>query len=431
MVLMSGTMISQALPLALIPILTRLYTPEDFGVYALYLALLGFFASIISGRYELSIMLPQEESDAEELLWLSLLITLFLSLLLLFGVYFFREGVAEFLGNPEISDWLYFLPLSVFLTGSYQCFKYWCNRSKNYKFIASSAVARSFGSSSVNLAAGLKSFGVLGLIFGNVIGNIVATVILFKKASQSISLSPRKVKLVRLKVQAKKYINFPKFDAPAALVYATYTNMTLIFFNKFFESSVAGFYFMANRLLRLPFSFFISAFTDVFYQRLSNELDKADIPEELNVLTIKLIKVVCFPFFGLVYLSEVYVPILFGDKWFELYKYIAMISLPIFFTLCLSPYSHVLKVYDRQDISLLSHLSKLVILGGFFASYFVFEYSLLVFVFVFTLLDSLLHIALASIVDHTIKNPLAVRMIFFRLSVWLCIGCLNVMYIFK
>jgi len=33
--LMTGTTIAQAIPIAISPILTRIYTPEDFGVFAL------------------------------------------------------------------------------------------------------------------------------------------------------------------------------------------------------------------------------------------------------------------------------------------------------------------------------------------------------------------------------------------------------------
>ncbi len=48
--LMTVTTIAQAIPIAISPILTRIYTPEDFGVFALFLAILGVFSVVASAR---------------------------------------------------------------------------------------------------------------------------------------------------------------------------------------------------------------------------------------------------------------------------------------------------------------------------------------------------------------------------------------------
>ena len=63
--LMTGTTIAQAIPIAISPILTRIYTPEDFGVFALYISISTIFAVIVTGRYELAIMLPKKNKDAD------------------------------------------------------------------------------------------------------------------------------------------------------------------------------------------------------------------------------------------------------------------------------------------------------------------------------------------------------------------------------
>ena len=62
--LMTGTTIAQAIPVAITPILTRLYTPEDFGLLAVFVAFSTILGSISSGRYELAIMLPENDEDA-------------------------------------------------------------------------------------------------------------------------------------------------------------------------------------------------------------------------------------------------------------------------------------------------------------------------------------------------------------------------------
>jgi len=58
---MTGTTITQAIPIAISPILTRIYTPEDFGVLALFVAITAIFGGIANGRYELATMLPKKD----------------------------------------------------------------------------------------------------------------------------------------------------------------------------------------------------------------------------------------------------------------------------------------------------------------------------------------------------------------------------------
>ena len=68
---MTGTGLAQAIPIAISPILTRLYTPEEFGIFALYIAITAILTILVTGRYELAIMLPKEDEDAVNILSIS------------------------------------------------------------------------------------------------------------------------------------------------------------------------------------------------------------------------------------------------------------------------------------------------------------------------------------------------------------------------
>ena len=87
---MTGTTIAQAIPIAISPILTRIYSPEDFGILALFMAIVMIFGSISNGRYELAIMLPKKDQDAINIFALGLIITLSISILLLIIVILFN-----------------------------------------------------------------------------------------------------------------------------------------------------------------------------------------------------------------------------------------------------------------------------------------------------------------------------------------------------
>ena len=89
--LMTGTTIAQAIPIAISPILTRIYTPKDFGLYALFISIAFILASVANGRYELAIMLPKKDEDAINIFALGFLITVFISLFLLILVFLFND----------------------------------------------------------------------------------------------------------------------------------------------------------------------------------------------------------------------------------------------------------------------------------------------------------------------------------------------------
>ena len=87
--LMTGTAVAQAIPIAMSPILTRIYTPEDFGLFALYMSTSALLAEVATGRYELAIMLPKKDEDARDIFVLSVMIATILSFLSFLVVFFF------------------------------------------------------------------------------------------------------------------------------------------------------------------------------------------------------------------------------------------------------------------------------------------------------------------------------------------------------
>ena len=112
--LMMGTTIAQAIPIAISPVLTRIYTPSDFGLFALFNSLIAVFGVIASGRYELAIMLPKKDEDAINIASLGILISTFFSVFLFFIILFFNDSICSLLNNTDIKPWLYFIPLVVF-----------------------------------------------------------------------------------------------------------------------------------------------------------------------------------------------------------------------------------------------------------------------------------------------------------------------------
>ena len=176
--MMTGTTIAQAIPIALTPILTRIYTPEDFGIFALYMSIATLVAVCSTGRYELAIMLPEKDTEAINIVVLSIVISFAVSLFSLILIVLFNNEFTTVLGNEDIKDWLYFIPITTLITGLYQSLNYWSNRKKKYKRLAINRVVKTSTTVSVKLGMGLNGLTSQGLIFGSIFGDVVATYIL-------------------------------------------------------------------------------------------------------------------------------------------------------------------------------------------------------------------------------------------------------------
>ena len=205
---------------------------------------------------------------------------------------------------------------------------------------------------------------------------------------------------------------FPIYDLPAYTAFTIYTNVAVIFFNKFFDSSIAGFYFLASRLIQVPVTLFSKSFSDVFYQKISQETSNEVISKELNYYSLKIAKLAIVPFLIIVYSSNLYVEFIFGQEWKDLYKYIVLLSIPSLFKLIFSPYTHVLKIINKQEVSAYLHLTRLLLTSVFFISYLYEDYNLISFIFIYTLMDAILHLFLVFWVNLIIENNKKFMIIF-------------------
>ena len=107
LVLASGTTLAQSIPIAVSPILTRIFSPEDFGILAVYIAIVTILSVVVTGRYEQAIMLPKSQRDAVHIVILSMFIALIFSLICLAGVLFFHEDLRNLTGNIDLGYTLY------------------------------------------------------------------------------------------------------------------------------------------------------------------------------------------------------------------------------------------------------------------------------------------------------------------------------------
>lgn len=359
--LMTGTTIAQAIPIAISPILTRIYTPEDFGIFAIYISIASIISVVATGRYELAIMLPKKDDNAINIVALSILISFVVSLLSLIIVFVFNTQITNLLGNPEIANWLYFVPLTVLFTGIYQSFNYWSNRKKQYKRLATSRVLQSGTTAGTNLGMGFGGLGSSGLILGSVLGQGIATAILAKMIWKENRNRLDKIKRLKIFIMARRYVNFPKFDILASLSNVSAQQITHILFNVLFNSTIAGYYYFTQRILGLPINFIASVIADIFRQTATLEYQLHGNAKQIYISTFKKLFILgFFPSLFLYFYAIDLFMFVFGDVWKVAGEYTQILTPMLFLRFVSNPLSLMFFIGEKQQLNLYSQLILLV-----------------------------------------------------------------------
>jgi len=158
--LMTGTTLANLIPVAVSPVLSRLYSPAEFGLFALYAGIAALLAVAATGRYEMAIVLPAEDADAFELLGLSLLLAGAVTVVCAIAVVAFHSGLLALLRAPALAAWLWLLPLGVLLVGLAQALGSWLNRKRSYRRIAESRILQSTTTAVLGIALALWLYNV-------------------------------------------------------------------------------------------------------------------------------------------------------------------------------------------------------------------------------------------------------------------------------
>lgn len=344
LMLMTGTSIAQAIPVAISPILTRIYSPADFGLFAIYAALASVLGIIATGRYEVAIMLPREDEDAEYILILSLLISVSLACVLLIIATIFGTKISELLGNPKIRNWLYLLPVSILLTGTYQSLSYWANRRRRYSHLAKSRIIQGSvnGATQVGVGNFIKMGG--GMIVGSVVGSLAGVLSLGLMTNLTTFRQYREFSRRRLFQLAIKYKKYPLLSSCGALLDGVAVQVPVLFVAKLFGAATTGLFSMTFKIINMPMTLISNSIGQVLYQRISTIYN--DDPKKLRNFVLKILALLVLIAAPMIIIMSIYGPTLFGfvfgEHWRLAGHYASILSIAVAVRFIVSPLSSVM-----------------------------------------------------------------------------------------
>lgn len=347
--LMSGSVIAQALPIAVSPILTRLYSPDDFGVATLFLAVAAVMASVVNGRYELAIGNPESDDDAINIAALGLTIAVIVSSLFLVLIAVFGEKLASYAGAQAIVPWMYLIPVSVLLTGAFNVLSYTNNRLGKFKDIAKANVYKSVASTVTQITLGWFSKGASGLILGSLVAQLVSNIGLFRNAKDHFRFN--RISKQRAVAMAWHYRSFPKYSMWSGVLNATAHNSLVFFMPTVFSLATLGFYNLASRVLNAPASLISSAIGQVFLHEAIKERQLYGHARSTFTRTVRRLTVIGLPIFACAFFfSEPVFALVFGEPWRAAGVYAAALTPLLFAQFVVSTVSMMNVVFEKNHV---------------------------------------------------------------------------------
>lgn len=348
-VLVGGTAGAQVLLVLAAPILTRLYSPEDFGLLAVYASLLALIGVVSSLRYELAIPLPEDDGDAANVAILCLILVVVSTILTGVLVFLMGSAIAAALGVPTLAGYLWVLPLGVLLTGFYSVFNYWALRTKRFTTIAGTKLRQAVATLAIQLAA--SKLGGIALLLGQVAGQGVGTTTLGLPALKSAEF--KQVSWAGVKKAAGRYKRFPIFSTWAGLVNTAGHQLPPLMFAALFTAAAAGFYALAHRILMLPAGLIGSAVGSVFFSHAADARRDGTLGILYRQLQDKLIQIGLPPAAVILISGPILFSTLFGEQWRVAGEFSQWLAISIFAGFVVSPLSQVFVITEKQHIGLI------------------------------------------------------------------------------
>lgn len=400
-VLVSGTAFAQLVAVLALPLLTRIYTPEDFTVLASYSSILAILVAISCLRFEIAIPMPKDKESAIHLLALAVLSVIGITFLTSIGLFVFSDQINS-ITSHRLTGYLWLLPIGVFFGGLYNALQYWVTRKKLFKLIAKTRMTQAISGAAVQVGFGYVGLIPLGLLLGQLLNTGAGIFGLLKDLLKDYKIIFSTLSYKGIKKTFKLYDRFPKYSTWEALTNSAGMQLPILIIATLSLGSEAGFLMLAMRLLSAPMRLIGGAVAQVYLAEAADKYHQGDLKVFTKKTIAMLSKVGFIPILLAGVTAPFIVPFVFGVEWQRAGILISWMAPWYFMQFIISPVSMSLHITGHQKAALFLQISGLILRGGavwFAALYYnawigeVFAVSgaifyILYFIIVFRIVDS-------------------------------------------
>jgi O-antigen/teichoic acid export membrane protein len=314
-ILTGGTLFAQGLMALSLPVLTRLYTPADFALLAVYMAILGLLSVIACLRLNLAIPLPEQDEHAMDLVALSLAAAACFGLCLGLLVMADAKAVAGLLRQPGIQPYLWMIPVGVFLAASYNALQYWATRKQRFGLITRTRMARAVGGAGTQLGFGFAQPAPFGLLLGHLLYSGLGVVGLWRSLWKQDRELLKAVSFHSAHRTLSTYRRFPMFSVPEALFNTGGIQLPVLVIAAVAAGPEAGFLVLAMQVMGVPMGLLGSSIAQVYLAEAPRRLREGSLGPFTRSTILGLLKIGGLPIAFLGAAAPFLFPIVFGGDW--------------------------------------------------------------------------------------------------------------------
>lgn len=367
--LSGGTALGQGLLVVGSPLLTRLYSPADFGVLAIFSSLSAILGMVMALRYEFAIPLCDDDAEAADMVGLSAVVTILLTLLLAVAVWGLAPWFALVVDAPSLEPLLWLLPPVMLICGLTLPLNFWSVRQGTFRINSASQLAQSGGQVGSQLALGAAGLGSPGLICGYCLGylsRLGCLMWVLPRHDRALLLQPRPAGMLRL---ARLHWRYPVFTTASSLLNSAAQLLPTIILAALYGPVTAGLFGLGQRVVGLPVRVIATSASQVFLA----ELPRCGAPEAYHLFVRTSLYFLILGLVGMTPLMlagpEIFA-FVFGEAWHEAGR-IMQILAPLYLArFVVMPVSQALNVFRRQHLHLIwAAANGIVLVASFIAGW--------------------------------------------------------------
>lgn len=403
LIVMSGTAAAQAIGFALTPVISRLFSPSDFGIFGSFYAVLTVIAAGVTLDYSQAVILAKMRSDAANLFMLSCVSAGIVGALCVAACISFPGYIMGLIKSPNA--WLLVLLVAaIVVTGINQTCQAWCLRVKAFKCTSASQVIRSLSSSGAQIGFGFLKGGSTGLIISSILADIFASLNLARVVFRDLWPTRGEIQWARMKRMAMDYRDFPMYSASMNVINALSLGLPFLLLTHYYGIAVTGAYAFAMRILSAPMGFFLRALRQVLFQKAAEtkNLGGRLMPLYLKI-TGGLFAIAFLPALFLFIWSPALFPWMFGTQWQTAGEFARYMILWLMFMFCNLPavlFSRIIRIQGQMflfDVSILVVRVLVLITGGMYL-------TALQTVVLFSVVSAVMNIMVIVIVGYKLRR---------------------------
>lgn len=366
-VVLAGTMVAQAIPLAILPLLTRMLPPEALGQYFIWLGVATVASVVATLRLDVAIFNAKSQEEMASLLQAAITSALIVAGFLLISLLGLRLAVPGWIEHHVVSSGAIAAACMAALLAISQTSIAAYVYNANFTRQALAKILLAGSTALVQLIAVIAGFGVEGMIYGQMLAVACVVTWLVIDVCRSLSLDLGGSSMARYLATIRGHWRFPVFSMPADFISSLSAQLPLFLIGGRFGNASVGQYALTNRALGAPVGLLAGSVLSVFKEEASRQYRETGQCRQPYLRTLRSLALLgIVPFALLFFISEWLFVIAFGPEWAEAGRLAAMLAPMFYLKFVASPLSYTMYLANRQSHDLLWQIVLLAMTASVF-----------------------------------------------------------------